>query len=341
MSERITLPDWPRAHGGPVASGLLKKMPEDFRVDECLGFELAGEGPFVWLQIEKTGANSPWIARRLADLAGLPLEVVGLAGLKDRHAVTRQWFSLPLAQQAEPDWQVLNGDGLRVLRVVRHADKLRRGDHLANRFQLRLRQVRGDRTACERLLLILEREGFPNYFGEQRFGIDNANLHAARDWFAGGPPPGRSERGFCLSASRAWLFNQVLARRVEQGNWYLPLAGDLLENRSSGRCIPVAGPDERLRGRCRSLELCPTGPLHGSGEPKPNQVAGVLEAAVLAGQVEWARGLERQRMRPERRALRAVPSSLAWYWEDDDLLLAFELGRGSYATALLRELMHY
>lgn len=341
MSEPLLLPDWPRAQGAPVVSGRLKVQPEDFLVDECLGFELAGEGSFVWLRIEKTESNSQWIARRLAQFAGLSPDLVGLAGLKDRHAVTRQWFSLPLAPGSEPDWTSLNGDGLRVLRVGRHPDKLRRGDHRANRFQLRLRQVHGDRAACDRGLHTLGQQGFPNYFGEQRFGIDNANLAAAAAWFAGGQPPGRGERGFCLSASRAWLFNQVLARRVEQGSWNQPLAGDLLLSQASGRCLPVAEPDERLRARCRALELCPTGPLYGSGEPRPNREAGALENEVLAGQSQWVQGLDRQRMRPERRALRALPLSLSWAWENDDLLLAFELGTGSYATALLRELMRY
>ncbi len=200
MSEEPGLNDWPRAHGGPVAQGVLRTEAEDFIVEEQLGFAPDGVGDHVWLYIEKRHANTHWVARKLAELAWVAPSEVGFAGLKDRHALTRQWFSVALCGNKEPDWTALNSTEMRVWEVVRHRHKLRRGDHQANRFQIRLRDFRGDAGKCEEVLRRITEQGFPNYFGEQRFGNDNGNLKAAREWFTGELMPQRSERGFYLSS---------------------------------------------------------------------------------------------------------------------------------------------
>jgi tRNA pseudouridine13 synthase len=333
------LPDWPRACAGPAGQALLKHAAEDFRVEEQLGFAPEGRGQFLWLWVEKQGANTDWVASLLARLAKLGREQVSYAGLKDRHAITRQWFCLPLAEGAELDLSSLDPAEARVLRQSRHPQRLRRGEHQANRFLIRLRQFSGNRELAEQILRQIGQQGFPNYFGEQRFGRDNANLSAAWRWFNGEIRPQRKEQGFYLSAARAYLFNRVLARRVEQGCWQRPLAGDLLQVAASGQYFPIAQPDAGLVERCVQGELCPTGPLYGGGEPRPRLEAETLEAGVLAEQALWTQGLKRQRLATERRALRCQAQGLSWDWQGDDLQLSFGLPPGSFATALLRELV--
>lgn len=186
-------------------------------------------------------------ARQIARLAGVETRDVGYCGLKDRHALTRQWFSVYLPKGPEPDWSELNSDSVQVIEISRHRQKLRRGQHRANQFVLWLRDVSGDRGAVEQRLKCAAGQGVPNYFGEQRFGIDAGNLQAAeRMLVAGSKIKNRSKKSMVLSAARAWLFNQVLAARVEQGLWQQPLEGDVL------------------------IDGLPTGPLWGRGRlPEP------------------------------------------------------------------------
>ncbi|MBU0501575.1 MAG: tRNA pseudouridine(13) synthase TruD [Gammaproteobacteria bacterium] len=340
MNEAL-IPDWPRALGGPAGSALLRAEPEDFRVDEQLGFPLDGTGDQVWLRLEKRNSNTAWVAGRIAGFAGVGEVDVGYSGLKDRRALTRQWFSVALGGRAEPDWKGLESADLSLLEVCRHGCKLRRGEHLANRFQIRLRGFEGDREACARILAEIQAGGFPNYFGEQRFGIGNGNLVAALQWFAGEIRPKRPEQGYYLSAARSLLFNRVLARRVELGNWDRPLPGDLMVAADSDHCFPLFKVEDTHRERCARREIHPTGPLYGTGEPRPSREAGDLERSVLAGEGDWTKGIDARRMRPERRALRALTGNLEWAFEGYDLNLSFELTTGAYATALLRELVRY
>ncbi len=341
MTDLITLPDWPRAHGGFVGRALLRAEPEDFFVDERLGFPLNGTGDQVWLRLEKRSSNTAWIAGRIAGFVGVDELDVGFSGLKDRRALTRQWFSVSLGGRPEPDWSGLATEDLTLLEVGRHDRKLRRGTHLANRFHIRLRHFEGDREACGHTLAQIQGKGFPNYFGEQRFGIGNGNLAAARQWFAGGVKPKRAEQSYYLSAVRSLLFNRVLARRVELDNWDRPLPGDLMIAADSGQCFPLFKIDDAIQERCTRREIHPTGPLYGTGEPRASREAGGMEASILAEEPFWVQGLDAQRMRPDRRALRALADGLEWSFEGDALMLSFELPAGAYATALLREIAQY
>jgi hypothetical protein len=126
----------PRAHGEPCGSAVLKAVAEDFQVDEVLDIPLSGEGEHLWLWVEKRDLNTEEAARRLARAAGVPMKMISYAGLKDRQALTRQWFSLHLPGKADPDLAAEDGS-LRVKRT-RHSRKLQRGAHSANGFTLRL-----------------------------------------------------------------------------------------------------------------------------------------------------------------------------------------------------------
>ncbi|MEN8175737.1 MAG: tRNA pseudouridine(13) synthase TruD [Pseudomonadota bacterium] len=329
----------PFAWGGPAGEGILRVEPEDFFVDEDLGFEPRGEGEHLYLQVEKRGLNTPDVARALARGAKLRAGDVSYAGLKDRHAVTRQWFSLYLPGKPDPSVELLEGDGYQVLNARRHPRKLRRGALWGNYFRIRLRQWSGDVDRLAGILEGISQMGFPNYFGAQRFGRGNSNLIGAAGLFNGQRERRRTQKGFYLSAARSWLFNQVLARRVADATWNLGLDGEVYQKGEARGLFTSDGTDEDLEDRCRRLEIHPTGPLPGmAARVMPSGVARVVENEVLDANRSWVEGLEQQRVDADRRALRALAHDLEWQWDGQDLLLAFRLRRGAFATALLREI---
>ncbi|MGN6521074.1 MAG: tRNA pseudouridine(13) synthase TruD [Dokdonella sp.] len=328
----------PYAHGSPPASGVLRAEPADFRVDEQLGFEPSGSGEHAFVVVEKSGANTEWVARELARAAGVAPLAVGFAGLKDRHAVTRQAFTVQLAGRADPDWSSLAIDGVRVLSATRHNRKLKRGAHRGNRFRIVLRGVRGEREAMEQRLATIAARGVPNYFGEQRFGRDGGNLALAARLFAGERMP-RERRGIALSAARSELFNAVLAARVERGDWDRALDGEvwMLDGTHA-----IFGPEpftDELARRLAAFDIHPTGPLWGRGELRTRGDVAVLERNATASHGGLADGLERAGLEQERRSLRLRAAGLAYAWEAPDrLVVEFGLGAGSFATTVLREL---
>lgn len=331
----------PWAFGGPPLTGLLRERPEDFQVDEALGFDLDGEGPHVFLHVRKTGLNTEQVARQLGHHARVPLMAVGYAGLKDRHAVTRQWFSVELGGRPEPDWTTLDGPALEVLSVRRHRRKLRRGALKGNRFQIRVRAPEGERALAETRLTRLATAGVPNYFGPQRFGRDQDNLTQAERLFRG--ELGRITphlRGLYLSAARSHLFNQVLSERVAQGTWDQALPGDLMQLDGSHSWFALGEPDPTIQRRLAEQDIHPTGPLWGRGELESGGAVADLERAVAGRFPLWCQGLDAFGLKQERRALRLPVRELAWDWDGaGDLILGFFLPAGGFATTVLRELL--
>lgn len=306
--------DWPRPLGGPAIRADFRTEPEDFQVDE-LAAPAREEGEHVYLHIRKRGANTGWVAQKLAELAGVRSQDVGFFGLKDRHAVTTQWFSVWLAQKPEPEWNALNDDEIQVLQHFRGARKLRRGEHSGNRFRIRLRNIRGDRDQAEQVLAKVP-AGVPNYFGEQRFGHNGGNLNLVErivsEQGAGRRRKiPRNQKAFAMSAARSWLFNQVLAARVEQGNWQLAMDGE--------------------------PEKVATGPLWGRGKNLAEGGQLALEDQVMAPWSPWRDWLEHCGLTQERRPLVLQPQGFRHGWEGEDLILEFALPPGAFATAVLRE----
>lgn len=332
--------DLPYAFGTPEATGNLRGTPEDFFVEEVLGFRPEGEGEHAWLWIEKRNCNTEWVAEQLARLAGVQPGAVSYSGLKDRVAVTRQWFSVHLPGKAAPDWSTLNSEQITVLEAVRHRSKLRRGTHRSNRFVIRIRDVAGDRAALETRLALIMRTGVPNYFGEQRFGHQGGNLAQARKMFGGWRIKDRHKRSMYLSAARSYLFNQVLARRVEQGSWDRILPGEAIILAGTHSFFVADEVNDELQQRLQRMDIHPSGPMWGQGDlPCRGQVA-ELEHRIAENFVDFRQGLEQADLRQERRALRLQVADLAWSWLDATTLeLRFGLGRGEYATAVVRELV--
>ncbi|MGB6354953.1 MAG: tRNA pseudouridine(13) synthase TruD, partial [Steroidobacteraceae bacterium] len=258
----------PRAHGTALPPAQLKAVPEDFHVEEQLSFEPSGAGPHWLLRVEKRTANTRWVAAEIARLAGVPAGDVGYAGLKDRHAVAVQWFSVPSLANAADFWLGVRTPEFKVLEARANSRKLRRGALSGNRFRIRLRHVSWSREQLDLKLETLRAHGAPNYFGPQRFGRDGYNLDRAAAWMqSGAAPRGRAERGFALSAARSLVFNAVLARRVEAGDWSQLAPGDLASLEGSGSHFSVAAVDDELRRRLSLFDIHPSGPLWGRGLP--------------------------------------------------------------------------
>lgn len=330
----------PRAFGHPPLAGTLRTIPEDFEVVEELGFAPDGAGQHVLLKIRKRGANTEWVARSLARQAHLRPSDVGFAGLKDRHAVAVQWFSVPGGSEAPTGpWLALRNPEFEVLEVHAHGRKLRRGALAANRFRIRVRELRGDRAALgDRVAMIAER-GVPNYFGAQRFGRDGGNLQSLMHWTVEGREPrGRTERGFTLSTGRSLVFNAVLAERVRRETWDRILPGEVVNLDGSGSVFRVDMPEADVEGRCAELDVHPTGPMWGVGELRPGLDAAALEDQVSGAFEAVTRVLEQAGLQSERRALRLRVEALEARL-DEHLELTFSLGPGSFATAVVRELV--
>jgi tRNA pseudouridine13 synthase len=329
------------ALGAPPATGRLRSVPEDFVVEEVLGFEPDGAGPHLLLTVEKRGANTGWVAAQLARNAGVAVRDVGFCGQKDRDALTRQAYTLPWPAGAPPEpplgW---SGEGYRVLAAVRHGRKLRPGAHRANRFALRVRGLCGDPAAVSDRLAAIARCGVPNYFGPQRFGRGGANLTRALEWASSGRAPReRAARSFALSAARSALFNAVVAARVRAGSWDRLLPGEAAMLDGSRSFFRVDEPDAALLARCAAFDVHPSGPLHGRGASPATGEAGEIEARVIGAEAGICALLESQGLEHERRALRLPVRGLEWSLEEDALSLAFELPRGAFATAVLHEIL--
>lgn len=328
----------PRAYGEAVLRADFRSTPEDFLVEELPSFEASGQGEHLLLTIEKRGMNTAFAAKQIARWAGIPEMGVGYAGLKDRHALTRQRFSVHFPKRVSPDVALLATDELRVLDHQWHNRKLPRGALAGNRFTLTLRQVAGERVAIEQRLTQIAAHGIPNYFGEQRFGRDGDNVEAARRMFAG-ERVHRDQRSIYLSAARSELFNAVLAARIAAGTWN---AGDEGEVWMLDGTQSVFGPEpatETLRERVERQDIHPTGPMWGTGDLRPQAAVRALEEITVAPFADLRAGLEAAGMKQERRALRVRVNALDWRWLEADVLqLAFTLSPGSYATEVLAEL---
>lgn len=330
----------PRAYGPSVLSAALRSQPEDFQVVEIDSFAAHGEGEHLLLTLRKRGLNTSEVARRLAQWAGIGEVGIGYAGLKDRHALTTQRFSVHLPRRVAPELATLAGEQLEIVDSAWHDRKLPRGALAGNRFTLVLRQVQGERSAIEARLQAIADRGLPNWFGEQRFGRGGGNVNQALAMFEGRRVR-REQRSILLSAARSELFNRVLAARVADGSWERGLEGEVWMLAGSRSVFGPEPCSDTLARRLATFDIHPTGPQWGQGELRAQGVCAALELRVLseADGPALRAGLEAAGLKQERRALRQQAVDLRWTWLDRQTLeLGFALAPGSYATALLHEL---
>ena len=326
----------PHALGPPQGSGVLRAQPEDFVVEEDLGFQPDGAGHHLLLKVRKREANTEWVAKQLARALGCPPRDIGFAGLKDRRAVAVQWFSVPAGKQGREAVTGLAGEGFEVLEVHGHGRKLPRGALAGNRFRIQVRGLTVPREQLAARLARIAREGVPNYFGPQRFGRGGSNL--AR--LASGSLPRQRDPGFAfvLSAARSLVFNAVLAQRVRAGSWNRLAAGDLANLDGRGSVFAVEALTPELEQRLAEFDIHPTGPMWGAGDPVSTGAVQSLERSVAEGFPAACALAVESGLRQERRSLRLAVRELAHEFTDDALVVSFRLGKGSFATAVLREL---
>lgn len=329
------------ANNEPTLSGVIRTHFSDFQVDEKFAFEATGEGEHALLHIKKSDTNTDWLSRQISELAGVRKVDVSYAGLKDRHAVTTQWFSVWLPGKPDPDWSSLNSENVQILSTCRHNRKLRRGSLLGNQFQLIVRQVEGDSSDLEQRINLIKQDGVPNYFGDQRFGIDGQNLEKAKIMFGGKRVKDRFKRSIYLSSARSAMFNDLLSQRVGMDKWANGIPGDVMLLDNSHSYFLATEIDQDIIRRLGEHDIHPSGPLWGRGELLSKGSVSELEST-LANKFEiFDTGLKNARLDQERRSLRLSVKNLEWNLDTNNkcLELSFFLPAGGYATSVLREII--
>ena len=322
----------------PKQTALLKAECADFVVKEQLGYDMSGDGEFVAVKVRKTDCNTLFVGEQLAKFAGISARNMSYAGLKDRKAVTEQWFSLQMPGQPTPDFSQFSLEGVEILEITRHQRKIRIGSLQGNHFEILLRNAEETDELKERLDF-LAKNGFPNYFTEQRFGRDGNNLTQALRWANGEiKVKDRNKRSFYLSAARSEVFNLIVAKRIELGLAKQVLHGDILQLNGSHSWF-VADESEdltQLQQRLVQQDILLTAPLIG----EEDKSAVDFENEIFAAHQALFALMRQERMKAARRPILMQPQQFQWQFEPNGLRLKFYLPAGSYATALVRELVN-
>ncbi len=328
-------------YGKPTVHGLYKQQYEDFIVIEELGFDLTGEGEHILVYLEKKDCNTIYVAEQLAKYVGISAKNVSYAGLKDRQAVTQQWFSLHMPGKETPDFSQFDLAGCRILQINRHNKKLKIGALKGNRFKIILRNL-SDKQAIEPKLNLIKQYGVPNYFGEQRFGREQNNMTQAIKWASGEiSVKDRKKRSFYLSAARSAIFNEIVSQRIEQNIQQTVLDGDILQLSKSNSWF-VSSSDELplLQQRLQNSEINITAPMVGDSPLGTASVALEFETNCLKRWSCFEELFKKERMATIRRSILLRPEQLEWQWiSENDIEISFYLPSGCYATSVLRELI--
>ena len=328
-------------YGKPTVHGLYKQQYEDFIVIEELGFDLTGEGEHILVYLEKKDCNTIYVAEQLAKYVGISVKNVSYAGLKDRQAVTQQWFSLHMPGKETPDFSQFDLAGCRILQINRHNKKLKIGALKGNRFKIILRNL-SDKQAIEPKLNLIKQYGVPNYFGEQRFGREQNNIIQAIKWASGEiSVKDRKKRSFYLSAARSAIFNQIVSQRIEQNIQQTVLDGDILQLSKSNSWF-VSNSDELplLQQRLQNGEINITAPMVGDSSLGTASVALEFETSCLKRWSCFEELFKKERMATIRRSILLRPEQFEWQWiSENDIEISFYLPSGCYATSVLRELI--
>ncbi|MBN6078770.1 tRNA pseudouridine(13) synthase TruD [Aggregatibacter actinomycetemcomitans] len=322
----------------PKQTALLKAECADFIVKEQLGYDMSGDGEFVAVKIRKTDCNTLFVGEQLAKFAGISARNMSYAGLKDRKAVTEQWFSLQMPGKPTPDFSQFHLEGVDILEVTRHQRKIRIGSLQGNHFEILLRHAE-ETDELKVRLDFLAKNGFPNYFTEQRFGRDGNNLTQALRWAAGEiKVKDRNKRSFYLSAARSEIFNLIVAKRIELSLAQQVLNGDVLQlNGSHSWFVADASEDlAQLQQRLAQQDILLTAPLIGEEEKS----AVDFENEIFAAHQALFHLMRQERVKAARRPILMQAQQFQWQFEPNGLRLTFYLPAGSYATALVRELVN-
>lgn len=330
--------NWAYADGPPQSTAVIKSRPEDFQVNEKLGFELSGEGEHLYLYIEKRGLNTEELVKALAACLNKPVKAFSYAGLKDKLAVTRQWICVHSLHDDVSNPDSLAGEGWQVLASKRHLKKLKTGVLAANGFKLMLREIANPQDVETRLSRV-QQQGVPNYFGDQRFGSQNLEKAwrlLTTDYRVKNP----FLRGMYYSAARSFLFNQILSARVSQKTWNRALAGDVMQLSGTHSIFSLDEVEDGIQQRINEFDISPAAPLWGEGNEKASLAALETQQQALEPYTDWCKGLIAHDLKRAYRPLVLAVNQFSWVWQDEHSVeLQFELPPGSYATSVVRELV--
>ena len=362
----------------PIQQATYKAHATDFIVNELLPLDFTGEGEHLWLHIEKLGMNTAYLANLLSEWAEIPLRDVGYSGLKDRHALTTQWFSLRIPKKQLPPTDfapvdIGDNESVTILAQHWHNKKLNRGTHRANQFVITLRDIQlatadsnvepsepslSTKQSVEQHLASISKTGVPNYFGPQRFGRQGNNVREALSLFTRpprAPRPSskkskskrapREQNTMELSAARSLIFNEILAARVRDDSWNTGLSGEVFNLDGSGSIFTSETLDDTLRARLATGDIHPTAVMWGTGNDKVSSTAAAVENDIVERSpllTQLATGLEQRDIKAQRRALRLPIEEMHWEWSDDcTLVLSFTLTTGSFATSVLASVVQH
>ncbi|MEI6895062.1 MAG: tRNA pseudouridine(13) synthase TruD [Colwellia sp.] len=348
-------------HGKPESTGLLRSQISDFKVYEKLPFLPCGEGEHLFVHIRKTGANTLFVARELAKYFKVKEQLVSYAGLKDRFAIAEQWFGVHVPGKKVYNLDDLAIEGVEVLSYQRHNKKLRTGTLLGNDFEIILREVTAIKAFTQRWQDIVA-QGVPNYFGEQRFGIDGGNIGRALSLFSGQKVKDKKKRGIYLSAARSHIFNSVLNERIKQQCFDKVAVGDVLMLSGTQSVFHLDELDNTIKQRFIDKDIDITAPMWGAGELMTTDNPLTLEQEVAEKNQAFCQGLPRFGLKQERRRIRLTirDTSIELLTAEKDnaegensiknptsssrenaIKINFFLPAGCYATTILRELLNY
>jgi tRNA pseudouridine13 synthase len=325
-------------HDLPGTGGHLKERPEDFIVEEIPLYEPSDEGNFAFLLVEKVNLSTLELVALIRKHLDLRDEEVGLAGWKDKRAITRQWVSVPREQASESRLKKLVSESVQILRERHHSHKLRTGHLLGNRFSILIRQPDSEaKTRAQAIIQSIQTIGLPNFYGQQRFGASGDNAEKGLALLLGNYRV-RSvrKRKLLISSYSSLLFNLTPKERLEQNLFAKLLPGDIAKKHDTGGLFLVTDPATE-QPRADRLEISATGPIWGKKMKRTQDAAAALEEKILSTQ-----GLAPEVFRKQpgsRRPLRAVLKDVTLHHEPGGMRLEFFLPKGSYATVLLDEIM--
>ncbi|VAW95809.1 tRNA pseudouridine(13) synthase [hydrothermal vent metagenome] len=328
------------AYGLPTASGQLKQSPSDFIVTEQLSFEPSGDGEHLFVLIKKIGLNTLDVCEQLAKHFHVHPRNITYAGLKDKNAITTQWFCFPFPIKLTADFNGFESESITVVNAIRNTKKLKRGAIKANKFEITLRNLSGELSNIEERIQLIKEHGVPNYFGAQRFGHNENNLVNVRKLFSGKIKCNRNKKSIYLSAARSFLFNEVLSQRIKNNTWNQFIDGDVAVLNNSRSFFVLDDVNAEIMQRLEQGDVHPSAPLWGKGEGISVGEANKQEMLIMATHSEYSNGLVQQGLQQDRRATRLFVNDLSYQFNDNNLILSFSLLSGSYATSVLREIIN-
>jgi len=345
----MTIINYQKAFKPINLKGEIKQSSDDFIVEEIISFEPTGEGEHLFLWVQKRDQNTTWVAKQIAKWAGVNNRKVNFGGLKDRYAVTRQWFSIHLPGKADPDTLNFNVEGCKILKALRHNKALKSSALRGNRFNIAITKLALSGQTLEKEVSrqsVIDRieqiksTGVPNYFGEQRFGIDGGNLDVATRLFNGVSDDDPISQRMAVSAARSHLFNLVLEQRIQNQTWQQYISGDVcMLNGSKSFFTPNEEDLVDVPTRMQAFDIHPTGLMYGKGASLVSNDVAQIEQLVIESHPLYTKGLTERKLPMERRALRVKLNDFTYQVTPEAIHLSFMLPAGSFATSVVREII--